>query len=171
MIFSCRNFRCRRSSSAIRNENPHPHQHVDIKTMNTGTDPSNALASLLAILSQSTQPPSSQPPSHPHPNPGLPPPTNNHFALQHIEPVFIQGDIFETTQWIGVPTVPWSEPRKWQFPRPDPTVLAQRRMPPTTPTIPEKRKRSPSPAPQKTQSVSAGIPKATYTNYSLALKH
>src|SRR5271170_3870722 len=139
--------------------------------MNTGTDPSNALASLLAILSQSTQSPSSNLTSRPGPNSQPPPPANHHVNLQNIEPVFIEGDIFETTQWIGVPTVPWSEPRKWQFPRPDPTVLAQRRMPPTTPTIPEKRKRSPSPAPQKTQSVSAGIPKATYTNYSLALKH
>src|SRR5271154_1152309 len=139
--------------------------------MNAGADPSNALASLLATPSQSTSP---NLPSHPRSTSLPPPPANHHVNLQNIEPVFIEGDIFETTQWIGVPTVPWSEPRKWQFPRPDPTVLAQRRIPPprpTTPTIPEKRKRSPSPAPQKTQSVSPGSPKKTYTNYSLALKH
>src|ERR1700733_9396773 len=142
--------------------------------MNTGTDPSNALASLLAILSQSTQPPSSHLVSHPGPNSQPPPPANHRVDLQHIEPVFIEGDIFETTQWIGVPTVPWSEPRKWQFPRPDPTILARRRIPPprpTTPTIPEKRKRTPSPAPQKAQSVSPSSPTKTFTNYSLALKH
>jgi hypothetical protein len=142
--------------------------------MNTGTDPSNALASLLAILSQSTQPPSSHITSHPRPNSQPPPPANQHVDLQNIEPVFIEEDIFETTQWIGVPTVPWSEPRKWQLPRPDLTVLAERRIPTprlTTPTIPEKRKRSPSPAPQKTQSVSPGSPQKTFTNYSLALKH
>src|SRR5271167_2259878 len=132
--------------------------------MNTGTDPSNALASLLAILSQSTQSPSSHLTSHPHPNSQPPPPANHRVNIQNIEPVFIEGDIFETTQWIGVPAVPWSEPRKWQFPRPDPTVLAQRRKPPrpTTPTIPEKRKRSPSPAGQKTQSVSPGSPNKTF---------
>src|SRR5271170_7862653 len=145
--------------------------------MNTGTDPSNALASLLAILSQSTQSPSSNLTSRPGPNSQPPPPANHHVNLQNIEPVLIEGDIFETTQWIGVPTVPWSEPRKWQFPRQDLTVLAQRRIPPPRPTvpslpnIPEKRKRSPSPAaPQRTPSASSVGVKTTFTNYSLALK-
>src|SRR5271170_8425156 len=140
--------------------------------MNTGTDPSNALASLLAILSQSTQSPSSNLTSRPGPNSQPPPPANHHVNLQNIEPVFIEGDIFETTQWIGVPTVPWSEPRKWQFPRPDPTVLAQRRMPTQIPPIiPEKRKRNPSPAAEGMRPVSLGPNNKVYTNYSLALKH
>ena len=74
--------------------------------MNPGNDPSAALASLLAILSQSTKGQQTTPSSQRHPRPLLP-----------IEPIFPEGDILETTQWIGIPTTPWYQPRQWQFPR------------------------------------------------------
>jgi hypothetical protein len=126
---------------------------------------SSTINSLLAILSQSTHQPSLLPPrpSQPRPPHHFPP---NQIHLQHIEPVFLEGNIYDSTQWIGVYTTPWYEPRKWQLPRPDPTSEQRSRCLPSR--VPEKRKRSPSPAPQ---SISPVVPKGKVTNYSMALKY
>jgi hypothetical protein len=72
--------------------------------MNPGNDPSAALASLLAILSRSTKGQQTTSSSQHHPS---------HL----IEPIFPEGDILDTTQWIGIPTTLWYQPRQWQFPR------------------------------------------------------
>ena len=74
--------------------------------MNPSNDPSAALASLLAILSQSTK--GQQTPSSFQHNP-------SHHPSPPIEPIFPESDILETTQWIGIPTTQWYEPRQWQF--------------------------------------------------------
>lgn len=104
--------------------------------MNPGNDPSAALASLLAILSRSTKGQQTTSSSQHHPS---------HL----IEPIFPEGDILDTTQWIGIPTTQWYQPRAWQLPRPDLTIPCPPQI--TSPQIvrlpsPEvKRKRSPSP--------------------------
>jgi hypothetical protein len=92
--------------------------------MNTGNDPSAALASLLAILSQSTKGQQTTPSSQRHPS---------HLSLP-LEPIFPEGDILETTQWIGVPTTPWYQPREWQLPRTNKPVPI--RPPPNKPEPP-----------------------------------
>jgi len=79
-------------------------------SMNYQTDVSATLASLLSILSQSSK----QPHSQPHVPPPLP---INQPTPAHIEPVFIESDsIFDTSQWIGVPIIPWREPQQWHLP-------------------------------------------------------
>jgi hypothetical protein len=127
--------------------------------MNSGEDQSAALASLLAILSQSTQKNAStsfQPPNH-----------STHPPLSaHVEPIFPEGDILETTQWIGIPTTSWYEPRTWQLPRPDPTIGRPQIRPP-----PVKRKRSPSPIEFQSTSSPATTGIASFSSYSHALKH
>src|SRR5436190_24373597 len=74
--------------------------------MNTANDPSAALASLLAILSQSTQNQANLSSLQNLPNPQSTP----------VEPIFPQGDILDTSEWIGMATTPWYEPRTWQLP-------------------------------------------------------
>jgi len=78
--------------------------------MNHQTDVSATLASLLSILSQSSQKPHRQQPVPPRLPINQPLPAN-------IEPVFIDSDsIFDTSQWIGVPTTSWREPQQWHLP-------------------------------------------------------
>ena len=92
--------------------------------MDTGNDPSAALASLLAILSQSAKGQQTTPSSQRHPS---------HLSLP-IEPIFPEGDILETTQWMGIPTTSWYQPRLWQFPRINTSVPI--RPPPIKPKSP-----------------------------------
>ena len=133
----------------------------DHTRMNPSHDPSAALASLLAILAKSTQKNSlpSQPYSTHPPRPS------------HVEPVFTEGDILDTTQWIGIQTTPWYEPRIWQLRRPDNTTQRPQR------AFPAKQKRSPSPLPELSSSTPTPIPTPTpatvkvFTSYSEALKH
>lgn len=82
--------------------------------MNTPNDPTAVLANLIAILSQSTQRPAQQAPPV-----QLPPqhdPSQNNLAA-YTEPVFVQGEILDTSLWIGTNTVPWYEPKLWDLPR------------------------------------------------------
>jgi len=116
--------------------------------MNPGNDPSAALASLLAILSQSTK--GQQTPSISQHHPSHPP--------VPIEPIFPEGDILETTQWIGISTTQWYEPRLWQFPR---TINPSPVRPPTV-------KRVSPPLPSK--SITSEIPRLPLS-YSQALKY
>lgn len=125
-----------------------PSLHDETK-MNPDHDPSAALASLLAILSQSTQktPLISHPRlSHPHPS-------------AHVEPIFPEGDILDTTPWIGIPTTPWSEPRTWQLPRHEPTIRPQIR-PPLVPS-----------STSVEQAICSTATVNSFTTYSQALKH
>jgi Protein of unknown function (DUF2458) len=79
--------------------------------MNRPTDVSATLASLLAILAQSSQQ------SRAQPNPASPLPICPSPAHNEVEPVVSEGNgIFETSQWIGVPTTSWREPQKWHLP-------------------------------------------------------
>src|SRR5579862_784861 len=89
-------------------------------------DPSAALISLLAILSQ-TNPPTLSNPSHPLPpppqqtyfNPSIPSTiSHEHVDYTNVEPVFPEGDILDTTPWIGIPTTEWHSPKKWSISSP-----------------------------------------------------
>jgi len=135
--------------------------------MNTQSDPTAALTSLLAILSQTTQQQQNRRllPSFPFP-PAHPGPPQPHS----LDPVFVEGDILDTTPWIGARTTPWYEPRHWQLPRFPPSTPSQ--APTQTKPVPRlasptsKRKRSPSPSqPQRTTSTPL-----SFSNYSQALK-
>jgi hypothetical protein len=76
--------------------------------MNPQPDVTSALASLLSILSQSSQ--------QSHPQPYTPPPLYPPRPST-IEPVFIDDtSVVDTTQWIGVPTTTWREPENWRLP-------------------------------------------------------
>jgi Protein of unknown function (DUF2458) len=141
--------------------------------MNPNQDPQAALASLLAILTRSApnQTPQNTSTSHSHPQhspPQCPPAVHQPSALEHLEPVFAEDSILETTQWIGVPTTQWYEPRKWQFPRSsDVSTTQQAHLPGNV-----KRRRSPSPVqPTKQLTSPATAEVTTFPTYSHALKH
>lgn len=124
-----------------------------------GPDPSASLASLLAILSQTTQIPTGQS-NQPRPS----------SINSPLEPVFVQGDILETTQWIGSTTTSWYEPRTWQLPRllPAPQITSSSSVPRIgSPT--SKRKRSHSP-PKSTPPLNSQTT-ISFPTYSHALKH
>jgi len=121
--------------------------------MNSANHASTALASLIAILAQSTQTPAQQNSTPQFPL--VPPP--HHHASAHLEPVFIEGEILDTTQWIGTNTTLWYEPKPWQLPRP---IRASKEL------SPNKRKRSVSPVSQPTKTKIISFP-----TFSHALKH
>jgi hypothetical protein len=78
--------------------------------MTSPPDPSFALASILAVLSQSVQRQEKQ-------NSRIISPSLIPTQIQEIEPVFTDGrDILDTSQWMGVPAIQWHEPRRWQLP-------------------------------------------------------
>ena len=142
--------------------------------MNPNQDPQAALASLLAILSRSAQSQTLQNPSSSHSHPQHspqhnPPVVNQPSAIEYLEPVFAEDGILETTQWIGVPTTQWYEPRKWQLPHP--SHVSIRRQIPLPASV--KRKRSASPVQSSKQSTSsfATTEVITFPTYSHALKH
>ena len=136
--------------------------------MSFGQNPSDSLASILATLSQSSQKRSGLPSAatsvhHPPPE-----------QLQRLEPVFTESDILDTTLWIGAAnTIPWYEPRSWQFPRParhrDTIRKPSRELHPSL-SLSANSPRSFTPEPKPP--LPAAIPNSASTaNYSQALKH
>jgi hypothetical protein len=151
--------------------------------MTSEYDPSAALASVLAVLAQTKQrpSPSNSVQSNYHPSTlGRPlPPTN-------LDPVFTQGEILDTSKWIGTFVTPWYEPRPWQLPRlekqpypipqlkpqPQPRIDVDLRtaLRPISPPI--KRKRSPSPERRNVPSTNEKEQKTlSFSTYSHAIKH
>ena len=93
----------------------------------TSQDPSAALTSLLALLAQTNpQPPPSTPPV---PQPPAVPSANGFLPLEDIEPVFAEGDILDTTPWIGAARTSWRSPLPWTLPQ-EHQQRQQRRPPP-----------------------------------------
>jgi hypothetical protein len=140
--------------------------------MNRNQNPSDALASILAILSQSTQVNAERS--------GLSSPSTRDFQYQgtsqNLDPVFAEDDILDTSQWIGSTTKPWHEPRNWQLPR-KPVDAIQ---PPDTSSLPAlpratKRQRSVTPERKTSQSSepvdTAPVKSISINSYAQALKH
>lgn len=85
--------------------------------MNSQPDVASALASLLSILSQSSQS---------HPQPYTPPPIYPPRPSA-IEPVFIDDtSVKDTSQWIGVPTTTLPEPEQWPLTPEIPSIAVPR---------------------------------------------
>jgi hypothetical protein len=81
--------------------------------MSTEYDPSAALASVLTILAQTKR---TVPANLIQPQPAV----SIHsrpLTPANLDPVFAEGDILDTSQWIGALVTPCYEPRPWQFPR------------------------------------------------------
>jgi hypothetical protein len=131
--------------------------------MSASTDPSAALASLLAILSQTTK--GSVTNGHPSSQTRFP-----HVSAP-LEPVFVEGDILDTSQWIGSSTVLWYEPRNWQLPR-----IPREPRPKLPPPSSVPRLASPSSKRQRSESPHQDCPSPpvqplSFPTYSQALKH
>ena len=138
----------------------------------TSQDPSAALASLLALISQ-TQP---QLPIQQIP-PSISNPPSAPYALHpaHVEPVFVEGDILDTSPWIGTLTTPWHSPHPWSLPlhshsqrHAHQTRLQTQTTPISPPPTVGKRKRSPSPPIRVNGKVK---PEDDFKSYSHALKY
>lgn len=133
--------------------------------MNSAQNPSEALASILAILSQTTQKPSDESRVHSQSIPAL-------ESRQELEPVFAEGDILDTSQWIGASTTVWYEPRNWQLLPPDSRTSGVAKSDPivgTSLSPPAKRHRSDI-LELENQTQADGRP-SSFTSYPQALKH
>jgi hypothetical protein len=144
--------------------------------MSTEYDPSAALASVLAILAQTKR---TAPANLIQPQPAL---SIHSRPLTPANPVFAEGDILDTSQWIGALVTPWYEPRPWQFPRfekqpypipplrKQPDITLQTALRPVSP--PATQKRSPSGGHLNKSPATEGVKKTLlFPTYSHAIKH
>jgi hypothetical protein len=146
--------------------------------MSTEYDPSAALASVLAILAQTKR---TVPTNLIQPQPAVSV-HSRPLTPANLDPVFAEGDILDTSQWIGALVTPWYEPRPWQFPhfekqpypipqrRKQPDITLQTALRPVSP--PPTRKRPPLVG-QLDKSPAAESVKKTllFPTYSHAIKH
>jgi hypothetical protein len=146
--------------------------------MSTEYDPSAALASVLAILAQTKQ---KAPSNLVHPQSAVSV-HSRPLTPANLDPVFAEGDILDTSQWIGALVTPWYEPRPWQFPRfekqlypipqlrTQPGVTLRTALRPVSPPV--KQKRPPSPDQLEKSSTAESEKKILlFPTYSHAIKH
>jgi hypothetical protein len=118
------------------------------------SDPSNAVAYLLAILAESTR-------RQNQVHPASTPVSGRRVDPQVPDAVFAQGEIIDTSAWMVGPTTRWYEPREWALP---PQQLSTKSSLPRLPDL--KRKRSSSPEPEK-----APVPVQSFRSHTHALKY